>query len=83
MYTHTHGSPTVVPLVPSSSVNIPLIFRGVAGPADLGAVGIEVGFDLRLMGAVKLQGPCQRSLQLEPGQRRGRDGTAGGFARLG
>ncbi|CAL1126227.1 unnamed protein product [Cladocopium goreaui] len=30
----------------------------------------KVGFDLRMMGAVKLQGPCQRPLQLQPGQRK-------------
>ncbi|CAJ1365299.1 unnamed protein product [Effrenium voratum] len=29
----------------------------------------KMSFDLRLMGAVKLQGPCQRLLKLEPGQR--------------
>ncbi|CAK9002456.1 unnamed protein product [Durusdinium trenchii] len=29
----------------------------------------KVSFDLRLMGAVKIQGPCQRLLRIEPGER--------------
>ena len=29
----------------------------------------QVGFDLRMMGAMKLQGPCQQALQVEARQR--------------
>ena len=32
-------------------------------------VWCQVSFDLRLMGAVKIQGPCQRLLRIEPGER--------------
>eukprot|EP00435_Cladocopium_sp_Y103_P016869 s1943_g4.t1 len=44
---------------------------GVNLPISLKTLGLrEVAFDLRLMGAVKLQGPClSQPLHLEPGQR--------------
>lgn len=36
----------------------------------------QVGFDLRMMGAMKLQGPCQQALQVEARQRLDQAGSA-------